>query len=455
MGLKKRFSDLIKLMGVEQALIIADQVVYQYTGKHLTSVQREIIRGVWLEETYEVIATKCFCSEAHVKTVGKLLWDLLSKNFGEKVTKKTFSSFLERRKELEITQKKSIVSESKTIPNVTLDLEFPDGQITLDSPFYVERPSVETISYETILKPGSLIRIKAPQRMGKTSLMVRLLHYADKHNHQSVILDFKLADTKFFEDLGLFLKWVCVTVGKKLNLPNKINDYWDDLFGSKTSCTEYFEQYILTQSDRPLVLALEDVDIIFSYPNLAEDFFSLLRAWHEEGKNNEIWQRLNLLLVHSTEVYIPLNLNQSPFNVGLAIELPEFTPQQVLDLARLYGLNWDQDQVNKLMAMLGGHPYLIRVALYYFATTDITLRQFLQEAPTESGCFGNYLRRHQSYLNKQEELAKGIQKVISSSEPIRLESLTMFKLHSLGLVTFQGNKITPRCELYRQYFAKS
>ena len=104
--------------------------------------------------------------------------------------------------------------------------------------------------------------------------------------------------------------------------------------------------------------------------------------------------------------------------------------------------------------MVGGHPYLIRVALYHLAGEKITLAQFLQQAPTEAGCLGNYLRRHRSHLKQQTELAKGMEKAISSANPIRLESLTMFKLHSIGLVTFIGNQITPRCELYRQYFAK-
>lgn len=36
---------------------------------------------------------------------------------------------------------------------------------------YVERPPIESRCYETILQSGSLIRIKAPKRMGKTLLI--------------------------------------------------------------------------------------------------------------------------------------------------------------------------------------------------------------------------------------------------------------------------------------------
>ena len=141
-------------------------------------------------------------------------------------------------------------------------------------------------------------------------------------------------------------------------------EYWDDIFGSKMSCKDYFENYLLSEIDQPLVLAIEEVDVIFERLDLADDFFSLLRSWHEEAKSNPVWQKLRLILVHSTEVYIPLNINQSPFNVGLPIELPEFSVAQVQDLAQKHGLTWKQEQVNQLMKIIGGHPYLVREALY-------------------------------------------------------------------------------------------
>jgi hypothetical protein len=54
------------------------------------------------------------------------------------------------------------------------------GEVPLDSPFYVERPPIERLCYETIVQPGALIRIKAPKQMGKTSLMLRILDLRDR-----------------------------------------------------------------------------------------------------------------------------------------------------------------------------------------------------------------------------------------------------------------------------------
>ncbi|MEH2300686.1 MAG: AAA-like domain-containing protein [Nostoc sp.] len=340
--------------------------------------------------------------------------------------------------------------ESPPLP--VAEAELPEGQVDLASGFYIERPPIESRCYEAILKPGSLIRIKAPRQMGKTSLMARILHQASQQGYLTVPLSFQLADGKIFADLDKLLQWFCASIGRRLKLPNKLADYWDVIFGSKDNCTAYFEEYLLPEINQPLALGLDEVDRIFQHPEIAADFFGLLRAWHEDAKNRDIWKKLRLVVVHSTEVYIPMNINQSPFNVGLPIELPEFNAEQILDLARRHGLNWSFTQIEQLMAMVGGHPYLVRVALYHIAKQDTTLNLLLQTAPTEAGPYSDHLRRHLWNLEQRPELAAAIKKVVANTSPVRLDSIQCFKLLSMGLLQQQGNDVTPRCDLYRQYF---
>ncbi|MBD2774569.1 AAA-like domain-containing protein [Iningainema tapete] len=348
----------------------------------------------------------------------------------------------------------SVLSKVATVapPLPVAEPELPEGQVDMASAFYVERSPIEERCYEAIVKPGSLIRIKAPRQMGKTSLMARILHQASQQNCLTVPLSFQLADGKVFADLDKFLQWFCASVGRRLRIPNKLADYWDEIFGSKDNCTAYFEEYLLAEINQPLTLGLDEVDLVFQYPEIAADFFGLLRAWHEGAKNQDIWKKLRLVVVHSTEVYIPLNINQSPFNVGLPIELTEFSSEQVFTLAQRHGLNCKATQVEQLMAMVGGHPFLVRVALYRIARQDITLNALLQTAPTEAGPYSDHLRRHLWNLEQRPELAAAIKKVVATHSPVRLDSIQAFKLLSMGLVHLQGNDVTPRCDLYRQYF---
>jgi len=336
-----------------------------------------------------------------------------------------------------------------------LQLEEPEGQVELGSRFYIQRPPIEKDSCETVLRPGALIRIKAPRQMGKSSLLSRTLAYAKYKGHQVVHLYFQQADSDVFSDLDLFLQWFCASIASELDLDNNLEQYWQGVLGSKNKCTKYFQRYLLTEVNAPLVLGLDEVDLIFQYPKIATDFFGLLRAWHEKAKNEDIWKKLRLVIVHSKEVYIPLNINQSPFNVGLPIELPELTHPQITDLVNRHQINWQTLEVDQLMELSGGHPYLVRLALYQIAKGRIDWEDLLQLAPTEEGIFGAHLRRQLGNLKEDIEMMSAFRDLVASDRPLQLESQIAFKLRSIGLIKFQGNLVIPMCNLYTQYFRQS
>lgn len=330
-------------------------------------------------------------------------------------------------------------------------LEEPEGQVPLNSPWYMERPPIENDCYQALMKSSALIRIKAPRQMGKSSLISRLLNYGKQQGYETVCISLQLADSRFLTDFDQFLQWFCLTITDELELDDHLDKYWQGLRGSKICCTNYFQRYLLPQIDKPLVLGLDEADQIFQHPEIAVDFFALLRAWHEKGKNEPKWQQLRLVIAHSKEVYIPLNINQSPFNVGLPIELPELTQAQVIDLVKRHELDLTSDEIELLMRILGGHPYLVRVALYRLVKEDISLEQLLSVAVTEEGCYYDHLRRHLSNLQQDETLLTAINKVITADNPIKIGSTEAFKLRSMGLVKFVGNDVIPLCELYRIY----
>ncbi|KST70389.1 hypothetical protein BC008_45180 [Mastigocoleus testarum BC008] len=268
-------------------------------------------------------------------------------------------------------------------------------------------------------------------------------------------MNLQSVDVEFLNSLDKFLQWFCGSIAQELNLPNKLSEYWQGVLGSKNNCTNYFQRYLLSEMTNPLVLGLDEVDQIFQHPEVAAEFFALLRAWHEKSKNQKTWQKLRLAIVHSKEVYIPLNINQSPFNVGLPIDLPEFNHSQVEELVQKHELNWLGEEVKQLMTMVGGHPYLVRRALYEIARGRISLSQLIQIAPTEEGMFSDHLRRHLSNLQQDEKLLAAMKQVIKSRSSVRLDTKSAFKLRSMGLVKFQGNDVIPLCNLYRLYFREN
>lgn len=435
--------------------------------RRLSSIEKFIIYQSWLGETYSKMAQKCGYASDYIKEVGSHLWQEVSEALGERVTKKNLHLVLNNHK-LEPTnqpkQKQTLNSSTDTnpkkdnLPNVSIDtaIKFPGGPIPLNSPLYINRPPVEELAYKEISQPGSVTRIRASKKMGKSSLLHRIITRAKTLDYKTVYIDFQEADETIFTCLDRFLRWLCANVSRQLNLSSRLDDYWDEDMGSKVSCKIYFEAYLLAQIDRPVVLAFNEVNLVFEHPNIAKDFLPMLRFWHELGKQDKLWQQLRLVVVHSTEIYIPLNINQSPFNVGQLITLPPFTPEQVYDLAQRYGLGWasteEAQTLAPLIKMLSGHPYLLNLAFYYLRRREITLENLLQTASTSSGIFNDHLLSHLALLKESPELTTALQQVVNADNSVQIEAIAAHKLESMGLIELEGNWAKPSCELYRLYF---
>lgn len=333
------------------------------------------------------------------------------------------------------------------------------GQLPLDSAFYVQRSPIESICYDAILQPGALLRIKAPRQMGKTSLAARVLAQAREQNFATAISSLQLADSTVFTDLKRFLQWFCAIVSQNLGLPNQVDKYWDDLFGNSYNCTNYFEKYILAEIETPIALAFDEVDVVFDYPEIATDFFGMIRAWYEKARygdgKSDLWQKLRLVLVHSTEVYVPLNIHQSPFNAGLEIELAPFNQEQVQDLAQRYGVDDPEDCAKALLTLVGGNPYLVQLGLHHLSLQDVTSKQLIETAIVTDSIYSGHLRNLLWDLQRYPELVVALKRVVLSPIPVEVEAIQAFKLQSKGLVRLYNQQLVPSCNLYRKYFAQA
>lgn len=428
------------------------QLIRATWQKDLNPVQELLLYHVWEGHTYASIASASHYGEHYLRNTASALWQSLSEIFQVSINKANFRSVLESRS-LTIEEQELIDKFIRTQQQARKP-EFPYGPVPLGSPFYIEREPIEELCYQQITKPGSILRIKAPRRMGKSSLMLRILARAVSLGYRTVSLDFQQAEAEIFNNLDKFLRWFCANISRQLQLQPMLDDYWDEDMGSKVSCTIYFQGYMLEVINSPIVLALNEVNRIFEYPKIAGEFFPLLRSWHEEAKRIESLQKLRVIVLHSTEVYIPLKLTQSPFNVGLPISLPYFTEEQVTALARRHELDWkDSLEAERLMAMVGGHPYLVRLALYHLCEQKLTLDRLLEDAPTMGGIYKDYLRNLWATLQEYPELAAALKQVVRCDRSVSLEPTLAYKLESMGLIRIDGNNCSLSCELYRQYFA--
>lgn len=315
------------------------------------------------------------------------------------------------------------------------------------------RSKIVNESYQAILQPGALIRIKAPSKMGKSRLLNNILSFSEQQNYFTVHINLLQIEKSKFEDLDLFLRWFCIYISDALKLNLNLDEYWSEDRGSMLSCTRYLET-ILTNFDRPLILGLDEVDRLLNYPQISQDFFYLLRSWHEEANNDDLWEQLRLAVVYSTEDFGSLDINQSPFNVGLPIELQPFNRQEIEELAEVYHLNFSDRDLEQLIEMVGGHPYLIDRAMSYLANhKEINSTQLLQQSTTDTGIYNSYLRQHLINLKSNSQLTEVFLQILGSPEAIQVDPLLGYQLYRMGLIKWsQNNFVLPSCELFRLYF---
>lgn len=334
-------------------------------------------------------------------------------------------------------------------------LEMPGGTVDPQPAFYVER-ACDQIALVAIRRQGATITIKGPRQVGKSSLLSRVKEEAVKQGKLVVFLDFQQIDRNILKSAERFFRdWFCRSITHKLKatqIEDRANEYWDMGLGNRTSCTLYFEEHLLPALNQPLVLAMDEVDAVFD-TDFRTDFFGMLRSWHNSRADAPIWKRLDLALVTSTEPYqFVKDLTESPFNVGEVIEPEDYTSEQVADLNRRHGSPLDSEQERQLMALLGGHPFLVRRALYLIASGRATIADILDrvKAISNRALFGDHLNYYLFRLHTQDELIKGLREVIRKHACSNAE--VFFRLRGAGLVRREGHDILPRCRLYADYF---
>ena len=333
-----------------------------------------------------------------------------------------------------------------------ISLEMPEGTMDCESKFYVERSS-DPLALEAIKRQGVTITIKGPRQMGKSSLLIRTIDAAVAAGKRVAFLDFQLFDKATLKNADSFFRQFCSWLTDELEMADKVDEYWQMPLGNSQRCTRYVGRYLLKDFGKPLVLAIDEVESVFD-SEFRSDFFGMLRSWHNSRATTPMWKKLDLALVTSTEPYQLIdNLNQSPFNVGVVIELEDLTTEQVADLNRRHGSPLNFNEERQLIALLGGHPYLVRLALYSVASQRLSSSELFANATADNGPFGNHLRNHLFRLHNKTELVQGMLQVMrqNTCEDERV----FFRLRGAGLVHRQGRLVMPRCQLYGEYFREN
>ena len=158
-------------------------------------------------------------------------------------------------------------------------------------------------------------------------------------------------------------------------------------------------------------------------------------------------------MVISTHPYLLIDdVNLSPFNVGLTIQLQDFTPGQVADLNERHTSPLSPAELPALIALVGGHPYLVRQAFYTLVSEGLSLLDLQASASSPEGPFGKHLLFYAHSLKKNPALLTAFQQVLRG-QPTPDEALVE-RLAAVGLIQRREGNWKARCGLYDQFFTR-
>ena len=323
----------------------------------------------------------------------------------------------------------------------------PGGTLKPKDPFYVSRPTDELIEDAATL-PGNTICIRAARQMGKSSLLIRYLGKCHDAGKRVAFLDFQTFTDAETSDYPTLLRQLARLLLRRLELQaTQVPE-----FSTPADFTAFVEDEVIRKVKAPLTLAFDEVDRVLGR-SYQSDFFSMLRLWHNRrAEPLSVWEDVDLALVIATEPYLLIDSkDRSPFNVATPIEPQAFDRAALDDLNSRYGTPLAAAELEDLRELVGGHPYLSRLAFYRLATGQSTsFDELYNKAPTHEGPFGDHLRSMLMLLGEQNGLLSAMQQAIANGS-VRDEE-TYYRLHGAGLAKREGKRVVPTNTLYARFF---
>ncbi|MEG3971732.1 ATP-binding protein [Microcoleus sp. T2B6] len=186
-------------MNLKEMLNVADRIVFEKTGQHLDDLQEAVLRGTLQRETYKEIAKDFNCSESRIREIGSELWQILSEEFGEKVSKSNFRSTMERlqnsnvvnfAQDVVVSSIFNICGQARHPPEVpnsqppnqetanpkqTKTLHQDLSEMPELGDFFDRTPELQTLTTWILQQHCRLITLTGISGIGKTSLAVQLV----------------------------------------------------------------------------------------------------------------------------------------------------------------------------------------------------------------------------------------------------------------------------------------
>ncbi|MGB3532173.1 MAG: NB-ARC domain-containing protein [Microcoleaceae cyanobacterium] len=417
-------------MNFDEVLKITDGVVFDSTGKHLSDAQRAVLLGTWQRQKYHEIALTYRCTPEYLKQdVGPKLWQLLSVELGEKVSKTNFRSVLERRRAtlledqpfiengyipLQNTSQETLVEfESIPLPPVQIDW----GEASDASSFCGRESELQQLKQWILNEHCRVVALLGMGGIGKTSISVELAQQIQSE-FQFVIWRSLRNAPPLEEILADIIQFI--SPEPDLELPE--DDYKQ--ISLLIELIRVFRCLIILDNGESI---LQEGDRAGQYPegyqNYGEFFKRLGETRHQSC----------LILTSREKPREIAALEGKSLNIH-SLLMQGLATEKCREVIQSKGLLGTEEQWNQLIYRYGGNPLAIKIV-----TTTIEdlfagkVHEFLEQIQQGSAIFGDI----RDLLEQQLERLSALETEIMYWLAINRESVSLTELKSdlLGFVS--------------------
>ncbi len=273
---------------------------------------------------------------------------------------------------------------------------------------YIERDADEAL--RTALVDGEYALVLGPRGSGKTALRIAVGEQLAKDGVDVATVDLGAIGAETRPDA--FCASLLIEAGRSLGLAEEAKRAWRRSKGPpQVRLRACLREVILESRERPLVLFVDELELIRALGPARDDFFAALRAMADARGHDPVWRRLSVCLIGAlTRDELISDPRRSGFDLPAREITPrDFSREQLDELAALFDPLAERVDSKALLDALSewtsGHPALVQwicgdlllreLARGREATAvELVIREsFLQRGPELDPLLGDTARR--------------------------------------------------------------
>jgi DNA-binding SARP family transcriptional activator len=328
--------------------------------------------------------------------------------------------------------------------------ESSGGAVPIGSPFYVVRDCDQILKRAIARREGTVL-VHGARQVGKTSLLYRVLSEARASGVNVAIADFQVLSRSQLTNADSFCRALAYGFATQLGVKLDLPEMWNEWIGPNSNLHAVVES-ALRQVDGPVVWAMDEADRLFG-SEFADDFFGLVRSWHNLRAMDATgpFSRLTLVVSYATEAHLFIqDVNQSPFNVGIRVAVRDFDEGETQELSLRYGADLSPKDILRIWKLTGGQPFLTRKVLDSIVHEGATIESLQTDVLLEDGPFGEHLRRLLFVTSRDEQTKAEVVRFLRH-QPF-LDPKTPLRLLAGGmLIRRRSEQLDFRVPAYREF----